>query len=172
MSEENKYVAEAEIFNFLDQNGNQLQFNVIAVIECGKGCYLIASPLQESEDDIAIFEIVAGENGEALVEVINDIEWSYVAEAWEEMEDEIIILLDDEGNETEFLLIVEMEVGESVYLVITPLEVEEDVEGEEDDIYIVQLVVNEEGEFLSEIEDDLEWELVFVAFEALFESEI
>ncbi|HNX27866.1 MAG TPA: DUF1292 domain-containing protein [Syntrophomonadaceae bacterium] len=93
----------------------------------------------------------------------------------EELFDEefpILILVDEEGEEHEFELLAELEIDDEKYRVLIPLTDEENEEEEEVEVVILKVVVDEEGnEFLSDIEDDDEWEKVADAWQELAESE-
>jgi len=84
----------------------------------------------------------------------------------------ILVLVDDEGVEHQFELLAELEIEEDVYRVLIPLEDEEHSEDEEVEVIILKVVYDEEGnEFMSDIEDDEEWERVADAWQELVESE-
>lgn len=85
----------------------------------------------------------------------------------------ILVLVDDEGVEHQFELLAELEIEQDVYRVLVPLEDEEETEDEEEiEVIILKVVHDEEGnEFLSDIEDDEEWERVADAWQELVESE-
>lgn len=84
----------------------------------------------------------------------------------------ILVLVDDEGVEHQFELLAEMEIEEDVYRVLVPLNTEEEeLEEEEVEVVILKVVNDEEGnEFLSDIENDEEWERVADAWQELVES--
>jgi uncharacterized protein YrzB (UPF0473 family) len=85
----------------------------------------------------------------------------------------ILVLVDDEGVEHNFELLAELEIEQDVYRVLIPLEEEgASDEDEEIEVIILKVVHDEEGnEFLSDIEDDEEWERVADAWQELVESE-
>lgn len=84
----------------------------------------------------------------------------------------ILVLVDDEGVEHQFELVAELEIEEDVYWVLIPLEEEEQLDEEEVEVIILKVVYDEEGnEFLSDIEDDEEWERVADAWQELVDSE-
>ena len=96
----------------------------------------------------------------------------------EELFDEefpILILIDEEGEEHEFELLAELEIDDEIYRVLVPFADEEgeaDDEEEEVEVVILKVVIDEEGnEFLSDIEDDEEWEKVADAWQELAENE-
>ncbi|MGR6835568.1 DUF1292 domain-containing protein [Syntrophomonas erecta] len=84
----------------------------------------------------------------------------------------ILVLVDDEGVEHQFELLAEMEIEDDVYRVLVPLNTEEEeLEEEEVEVVILKVVNDEEGnEFLSDIENDEEWERVADAWQELVES--
>ncbi|MBO8159810.1 DUF1292 domain-containing protein [Thermosyntropha sp.] len=82
----------------------------------------------------------------------------------------VLVLVDEEGVEHEFELLAELEIDDETYRVLIPLFGEED--SEEVEVVILKVVYDEEGnEFLSDIEDDEEWEKVADAWQELVESE-
>lgn len=84
----------------------------------------------------------------------------------------ILVLVDDEGVEHEFELLAELEIDEETYRVLVPLFTDEDEENDEVEVVILKVVHDEAGnEFLSDIEDDEEWEKVADAWQELVESE-
>ncbi len=94
----------------------------------------------------------------------------------EELFDEefpILILIDEEGEEHEFELLAELEIEDEKYRVLVPFDDEEADEDEEEfEVVILKVVLDEEGnEFLSDIEDDEEWERVADAWQELAEGE-
>lgn len=100
-------------------------------------------------------------------------------EEFEHEENEILVLVDEDGEEHQFELIAELEIDEQLYVVVAPLEGgscgeehEDEDDEEEVEINILKASYDEEGNmFLSEIEDDEEWEMVADAWEELSESE-
>ncbi|MGI6514913.1 MAG: DUF1292 domain-containing protein [Syntrophomonadaceae bacterium] len=86
---------------------------------------------------------------------------------------EVLILIDDEGQEHSFELIAELEMENSNYVVVAPIDEEmEDEEDEEVEIVILRAIYDEEGNmYLADIEDDEEWEKVADAWQELAESE-
>lgn len=93
----------------------------------------------------------------------------------------VLVLVDDEGVEHEFELLAEMEIEDEKYRVLIPLDdcecececgCEEDLDDSEAEVVILKVVLDEEGnEFLSDIENDEEWEKVADAWQELVESE-
>jgi uncharacterized protein YrzB (UPF0473 family) len=92
----------------------------------------------------------------------------------------VMVLVDDEGVEHEFELLAEMEIEEEKYRVLIPLddcECECGCQDDSDDdceaeVVILKVVFDEEGnEFLSDIDNDEEWEKVADAWQELVDSE-
>ncbi len=85
----------------------------------------------------------------------------------------ILVLVDDEGVEHQFELLAELEIEQDTYRVLIPLNDEGEEEDEEEvEVVILKVVYDEEGnEFLSDIEDDEEWERVADAWQELVDSE-
>jgi len=92
----------------------------------------------------------------------------------EELHDEeisLMVLVDEDGAEHQFELLAEMEIEDETYRVLLPVD-EEDQEADEEEVIILKVIQDEEGnEFLSDIEDDEEWEQVADAWQELIESE-
>jgi len=86
---------------------------------------------------------------------------------------EVLILIDDEGQEHPFELIAELEMDGNNYVVAAPIDEEmDDEEDEEVEIVILRAIYDEEGNmYLTDIEDDEEWEKVADAWQELAESE-
>lgn len=94
----------------------------------------------------------------------------------EELFDEefpVLVLVDEEGNEHEFELLAELEIEDDTYRVLVPLDdFDEDDDESELEVVILKVVLDDEGnEFLSDIEDDEEWEKVADAWQELVDSE-
>ncbi|NLC76988.1 MAG: DUF1292 domain-containing protein [Clostridia bacterium] len=82
-----------------------------------------------------------------------------------EPNDHIIELVDEEGNVFSFNVVEAFEIEGQKYAVLTP--VDEDSE----DALVLKVEVSAEGEeFLYEIEDDEEWDMVVQVWEALGEA--
>ncbi|HWP98432.1 MAG TPA: DUF1292 domain-containing protein [Syntrophomonadaceae bacterium] len=85
----------------------------------------------------------------------------------------IMVLVDEDGAEHHFELLAELEIENNTYKVLLPL-LDEDTEIDEDEveIFFFKVLLDEEGnEFLSDIEDDEEWEMVADAWKELEEEE-
>lgn len=81
-------------------------------------------------------------------------------------EQDIIVLVDEEGNETEFEVVDFFEVDSQQYAVLYP------VDEELDEAIIMRVEEDEDGEeILVDIEDDEEWERVVAAYDELLDDE-
>ncbi len=95
----------------------------------------------------------------------------------EELFDEefpVLVLVDEEGTEHQFELLAELEIEDEKYRVLVPMDVDLDENEDEYDaeVVILKVVLDEEGnEFLSDIEDDQEWEMVADAWQELVDNE-
>ncbi|MDD2620119.1 MAG: DUF1292 domain-containing protein [Syntrophomonadaceae bacterium] len=86
----------------------------------------------------------------------------------------VLVLVDEEGTEHQFELLAELEIEDEKYRVLVPMDVDvnEDDEDYDAEVVILKVVLDEEGtEFLSDIEDDEEWEMVADAWQELVDSE-
>lgn len=85
----------------------------------------------------------------------------------------ILVLVDEDGGEHEFEMLAELEVEEQSYRVLIPFTEEEPEEEEEEvEVLILKVVFDEDGnEFLSDIEDDEEWEIVADAWQEMIDNE-
>lgn len=80
--------------------------------------------------------------------------------------DNVIVLTDENGQETSFEFITDLEVDGNVYYVLYP------VDSEEEDAVVFKVEVDEEGqEVLSVIEDDEEFEKVAEAYQEWLDSD-
>lgn len=86
--------------------------------------------------------------------------------------DDIVVLVDENGEEVEFEHIDTIEMNDNEYVVLAPLEEESDEEGEEEEVIILRIEHNEDGEdsFVT-IEDDDELDEVFNEFQSRMEEE-
>lgn len=86
--------------------------------------------------------------------------------------DDIVVLVDENGDEVEFEHIDTIEMNDNEYVVLAPLEEESDEEGEDEEVIILKIEHNEDGEdsFVT-IEDDDELEEVFNEFQSRMEEE-
>ena len=77
----------------------------------------------------------------------------------EEMSEQLITLVDEEGNEHDFELIDYFEFDEQAYAVLVPLNIESQEDAQEGEAIILRVEKTAEGEeILVNIEDDDEWE--------------
>jgi uncharacterized protein YrzB (UPF0473 family) len=86
--------------------------------------------------------------------------------------DDIVVLVDENGDEVEFEHIDTIEMNDNEYVVLAPLEEESEEEGEDEEVIILKIEHNEDGEdsFVT-IEDDDELEEVFNEFQSRMEEE-
>ncbi len=89
----------------------------------------------------------------------------------EDERDDIVILVDENGDEVEFEHIDTIDMNDNEYVVLAPLE-EEDEDQEDEEVIILKVEHNEDGEdsFVT-IEDDDELEEVFNEFQSRMEEE-
>lgn len=82
--------------------------------------------------------------------------------------EEMIVLVDEDGEEHEFALIDVIEVDKEEYAILQPLEMEED----DSDAIILKITKDENGDdILLDIEDDDEWEKVADAWQEMIEED-
>lgn len=83
----------------------------------------------------------------------------------ENTNEELIVLIDEDGNEVEFELIMSLEAEGNQYAILLPAEESDE---EEDEAYIFRMEEDEDGEMaLSAIEDDEEYEMVVKVYESI-----
>lgn len=88
-----------------------------------------------------------------------------------EERDNIVLLVDDEGNEVEFEAIDSIELKGKNYVVLLPTQTD-DEELEEEEAVILRVESTEDGEdFLVTIDDDEELDEVYEEFLSRFEDE-
>lgn len=159
--------------DFEEEGGKEYLFVVVGDIQCGNSTYRIMESFAESdESDLAIFEVITGgKDGEKLVEVANEIEWGYVAEAWEDSRADIMILIDEDGEEVRVEVLDEMELDGEVYLAVIPLDQEfEPGDDENEYFWILKLIIEEGEECWGDIDDPDEFDKVGREFEELLNS--
>ncbi len=90
----------------------------------------------------------------------------------EEERDDIVILVDENGDEVEFEHIDTIEMNGNEYVVLAPLVEETAEETDEEEIIILKIEHNEDGEdsFIT-IEDDEELDEVFEEFQSRMDEE-
>ena len=86
---------------------------------------------------------------------------------------DIILLYDEDGNETEFEVVATLEVEDNEYAILLPRDDERDPEAEEvDEAYILRIEQDENGEdILIGIDDEEELNMVIEAYEDLVKEE-
>lgn len=91
----------------------------------------------------------------------------------EEERDDIVVLVDENGEEVEFEHIDTIEMNGNEYVVLAPLEEEEEEEEEDEEVIILRVEHNEDGEdsFVT-IEDDDELDEVFNEFQTRMEEDL
>lgn len=82
------------------------------------------------------------------------------------MSENIITLIDENGEESLFEIILSLEAKGKDYAILVPLNDEED-----DDALIFRIDKDEKGEILVPIEDDEEYQIVVDVYETLMEEE-
>lgn len=83
--------------------------------------------------------------------------------------DEVIKLIDEDGNEIEFELVMSIEANDNNYAILAPLEMSEDED--EDEAFIFRVEEDEDGEMVLEpIEDEEEYAMVVAVYETLVEE--
>ncbi len=87
---------------------------------------------------------------------------------------DIIILVDEEGNEHDFALVDRFPVDLKEYAILVPVvyleEDEEDTIDLEDDAFIFRIDLDEGEEILIEVEDEFEWNQVAMVWEERIQS--
>lgn len=86
---------------------------------------------------------------------------------------DIILLYDEDGNETEFEVVATLELDENEYAILLPRDDERDPDAEEvEEAYILRIEQDENGEdVLVGIEDEEELNAVIDAYEELIKEE-
>jgi len=90
----------------------------------------------------------------------------------EDERDDIVVLVDENGEEVEFEHIDTVEMNGNEYVVLAPLEEEDAEEQDDEEVIILKIEHNEDGEdsFVT-IEDDDELDEVFNEFQTRMEEE-
>lgn len=87
---------------------------------------------------------------------------------------DIIILVDEDGNEHDFALVDRFPVDLKEYAILVPVvyleEDEEDTIDLEDDAFIFRIDLDEGEEILVEVEDEFEWNQVAMVWEERIQS--
>jgi len=90
-----------------------------------------------------------------------------------EERDDIVVLVDEDGEEVEFEHIDTIEMKGNEYVILAPLaDEDEEIDGEEEEVVILRIEHGEDGEdtFVT-VEDEDELDEVFELFQAKFEEE-
>lgn len=90
----------------------------------------------------------------------------------DEERDDIVVLVDENGEEVEFEHIDTIEMNGNEYVVLAPYSEEESEEQDEEEVIILKVEHNEDGEdsFVT-VEDEEELDTVFEEFQAHMEEE-
>jgi uncharacterized protein YrzB (UPF0473 family) len=88
---------------------------------------------------------------------------------------DIVVLVDEEGNEHDFALVDRFQVDLSEYAILVPvLYLEEEIGTDdidlEDEAYIFRIDLDEGEEILVEVEDEIEWNQVAAIWEERVQS--
>jgi uncharacterized protein YrzB (UPF0473 family) len=88
---------------------------------------------------------------------------------------DIVVLVDEEGNEHDFALVDRFQVDLYEYAILVPvLYLEEDEEDDtidlEDEAFIFRIDLDEGEEMLTEVEDEIEWNQVAAVWEERVQS--
>ena len=77
---------EAEIFTLTDEDGKESQFELIGTTEVDGFTYMAMAPVEENSDEYVILKVVQDENGEDMLETIDDDdEFEKVADIFDDM---------------------------------------------------------------------------------------
>ena len=94
-----------------------------------------------------------------------------MADELESMENEVVVLVDEDGAEHSFVMLDVIEVDGSQYAILQP-SAEEWEDDEEPEAIILKIESDADGEeILVDIEDDDEWEKVADTWQDIVESE-
>jgi uncharacterized protein YrzB (UPF0473 family) len=86
---------EENIIVLLDENGDEVEFEIVADFEVNDQEYAILSPLDEDDDSALIFKVLNQGEEEPVLEYLSDEdEFDFVAKAYEE-------LIEDEDEDEE-----------------------------------------------------------------------
>lgn len=90
----------------------------------------------------------------------------------DEERDDIVVLIDENGDEVEFEHLDTIEMNGNEYVVLIPLDEESEDDQEEEEVVILKVEHNEDGDdsFVT-IEDDDELDEVFEEFKSRMEEE-
>ncbi len=77
---------EAEIFTLTDEDGKESQFELIGTTEVDGNTYMAMTPVEENADEYVILKVVQDENGEDMLETIDDDdEFEKIADIFDDM---------------------------------------------------------------------------------------
>ncbi len=77
---------EAEIFTLTDEDGKESQFELIGTTEVDGCTYMAMAPVEENSDEYVILKVVQDENGEDMLETIDDDdEFEKIADIFDDM---------------------------------------------------------------------------------------
>ena len=78
---------DAELYTLTDEEGKESQFELLGVTEQEGVKYMAMTPIEENEaDEYVILKVVAGENGEDMLETIeDDDEFDRIADIFDDM---------------------------------------------------------------------------------------
>ncbi len=80
---------EENIIVLLDENGDEIAFEIIADFEVNDQEYAILTPVDDEDDSALIFKVVDQGDDEPVLEYLSDEdEFDFVAKAYEELMDE------------------------------------------------------------------------------------
>ena len=91
MTEHNENMEVDNIITLIDENGEELEFEIIDMIQVDEEEYAILLPRTEdgvSEEAIILKVETDDEGEEVLVEIDSDDEWEMVANIWQEILEE------------------------------------------------------------------------------------
>ena len=87
---------EEEIVVLIDEDGAEVEFEIIELFELNGNSYAFLFPIAEDDEEAVIMKVAKNENNEdILVDIEEDDEWKAVVEAWENIIEEL------EAEETE-----------------------------------------------------------------------
>ncbi len=77
---------EAEVFTLTDESGKESQFELIGTTEVDGCTYMAMTPVEENSDEYVILKVVTDENGEDMLETIDDDdEFEKIADIFDDM---------------------------------------------------------------------------------------
>ncbi len=80
---------EENIIVLLDENGDEIAFEIIADFEVNDQEYAILTPVDDEDDSALIFKVVDQGDDEPVLEYLSDEdEFDFVAKAYEELMDD------------------------------------------------------------------------------------